>query len=257
MRTNYHTHTSRCHHATGTEREYIETAIEQGIRVLGFSDHTPYLFDDWHSQHIRMKMNELEGYITTIMDLKKEYEKDIQLHVGLEVEYFPDYFDEIYKELKQYPLEYFLLAGHWYGNSHKTDPYFGICTENPEILNNYYEQLTEGMKKGCFTYVVHPDLLNFPSNTVLYDQTMRNLCRVANEYALPLEINLRGIRTNKQYPNADFWKIAGEEKCKVVIGIDAHGLEELHYQEAYRQAMTYVDQFGLDLLEEVALKPPF
>ena len=30
MIANYHTHTWRCRHADGTEREYVETAIEAG-----------------------------------------------------------------------------------------------------------------------------------------------------------------------------------------------------------------------------------
>jgi histidinol-phosphatase (PHP family) len=44
MKINYHTHTTRCHHAAGTEREYVEAAIANGIKVLGFADHTPYPF---------------------------------------------------------------------------------------------------------------------------------------------------------------------------------------------------------------------
>ena len=44
MEANYHTHTWRCRHASGTERDYIENAIDHGIRILGFSDHTPYPF---------------------------------------------------------------------------------------------------------------------------------------------------------------------------------------------------------------------
>ena len=43
---NYHTHTYRCQHAGGTEREYIEKAIEVGIKKLGFSDHVPCPFKD-------------------------------------------------------------------------------------------------------------------------------------------------------------------------------------------------------------------
>ena len=70
MKANYHTHTFRCHHARETEREYVEAAIENGIQVLGFSDHTPYLFDEDHSQHIRMRMDELDEYISTVLDLK-------------------------------------------------------------------------------------------------------------------------------------------------------------------------------------------
>ena len=35
MIANYHTHTWRCRHADGTEREYVERAIEGGIRCWG------------------------------------------------------------------------------------------------------------------------------------------------------------------------------------------------------------------------------
>ena len=35
--TNYHTHTARCRHATGTEEAYIQTALRSGYTVLGLS----------------------------------------------------------------------------------------------------------------------------------------------------------------------------------------------------------------------------
>ena len=35
---NYHTHTSRCHHAEGSEREYIENAIDIVVQVSRLSD---------------------------------------------------------------------------------------------------------------------------------------------------------------------------------------------------------------------------
>ena len=41
MRTNYHTHTTRCHHATGSDEEFVLSAIKGGYQELGFSDHTP------------------------------------------------------------------------------------------------------------------------------------------------------------------------------------------------------------------------
>ena len=54
MIANYHTHTARCHHASGTEEEYIQAAIESGLRVLGFSDHTPYPFPEGYYSKMRM-----------------------------------------------------------------------------------------------------------------------------------------------------------------------------------------------------------
>ena len=37
---NYHTHTTRCQHARGTEEEYVLQAIDTGFEILGFADHS-------------------------------------------------------------------------------------------------------------------------------------------------------------------------------------------------------------------------
>ena len=37
MKTNYHTHTARCMHATGSDEDYVLSAIKGGYQELGFS----------------------------------------------------------------------------------------------------------------------------------------------------------------------------------------------------------------------------
>ena len=59
IRANYHTHTVRCHHAVGSEREYIEQAIAEGFDILGFSDHTPQPYPENFRSGVRMDMYEL------------------------------------------------------------------------------------------------------------------------------------------------------------------------------------------------------
>lgn len=44
MKTNYHTHTTRCMHAVGSDEEYVLSAIKGGFQILGFSDHTPWKY---------------------------------------------------------------------------------------------------------------------------------------------------------------------------------------------------------------------
>ena len=67
MIANYHTHTFRCNHASGTDREYVERAIETGMKTLGFSDHAPYLFPfkDYYSFY-RMKVEEIQEYADSV-----------------------------------------------------------------------------------------------------------------------------------------------------------------------------------------------
>ena len=88
MLANYHSHTPRCNHATGSEKEYIESAIANGFKILGFSDHTPQPYPSSFKSNIRMGMEELENYVDTLVNLREEYKDDITIYIGFEVEYF-------------------------------------------------------------------------------------------------------------------------------------------------------------------------
>ena len=112
LKCNFHTHTTRCKHATGTEREYVENAIRAGFKVLGFADHAPYLFEGDYVSRIRMDMDQLEGYVNTIQELKREYQGEIQIFGGLEMEYFPALFDRTFAKMQEYPLDYLILGQH-------------------------------------------------------------------------------------------------------------------------------------------------
>ena len=83
MIANYHTHTWRCRHADGTEREYVEKAIEAGLKILGFSDHTPQVYPNGFVCPVKMLPVELEGYVDTILDLKLEYKNDIEINLDI------------------------------------------------------------------------------------------------------------------------------------------------------------------------------
>ena len=82
MIANYHTHTWRCMHASGTEREYVEKAIEGGLKILGFSDHTPMPYSGGYVSNVKMRPDQLEDYVDTILKLKDEYKDDIEIHIG-------------------------------------------------------------------------------------------------------------------------------------------------------------------------------
>ena len=101
LKANYHTHTVRCNHASGTEREYVENAIKCGMEILGFSDHTPYFaMPREHYSSFRMKPELADDYFQTLEDLKKEYKDDITIYSGVEAEYYPAFFDDLIEKFK-------------------------------------------------------------------------------------------------------------------------------------------------------------
>lgn len=244
---NYHSHTYRCQHADGTEREYVERAIENGIKIWGFSDHTPFPYPDGVKSRIRMTMGELEGYVKTVLDLKREYEQDIEIHLGLEVEYFPPYFEDLMKLREQYPIEYFLLGQH-YTIDEFSGPYSGRPTEDITILEDYRRIVIEAMNTGAFLYLAHPDLINYVGDPAIYDAETEKICLEAKRLNIPLEINLLGIYSGRHYPNEQFWKVASRIGNDVILGIDAHSPAHIGYKPALEKAEALVEKYNLKLI---------
>lgn len=253
MIANYHTHTPRCNHARGTEREYVENAIKSGLRVLGFSDHTPYIFPGSYYSTFRMKLQQLEDYVQTVLALRAEYAGQIEIPLGLELEYYPALLPQLLPILRDQPMDYLLLGQHFVGNEFD-DHYTGYPTAERKLLERYCDQTIEAMQTGLFTYFAHPDLVHFKGDTGVYVQNVRRICREAKSCGIPLEINLLGIHEGKHYPNHKFWEVAAEEGCDVILGRDAHWPEALLDGKSEKIALEMVEKLGLNLLETVPLR---
>ena len=253
MKANYHTHTWRCNHATGTEEDYVKTAVEQGFDILGFSDHTPQFFPEGYVSKIRMDPQELPNYCRIIRELRDRYSDQIQIHVGLEVEYYPALFANLLSAVRDHGVEYLILGQHFLGNE-QGQPYTGAPTSDEAVLRRYCQQAMEAMQTGAFTYFAHPDLIKFQGDHGIYRKYMRRLCQEAKSCGLPLEMNLLGYWSERNYPDIRFWALAAEEGCQAIIGWDAHAPEQLCKQEAERTMRNAAKRFGLDLLETVEFR---
>ncbi len=255
MIANYHTHTTRCNHAFGTEREYIERAIEGGFKVLGFSDHTPMPYDNYVSPY-KMGFDQVDDYVTTILDLKQEYKNDIEIHVGLEVEYYPRYFEKLLSLLRDYPIEYFLLGQHFLGNE-VNDVVSFDATDDEKVLARFCAQTKEALDTGSFTYFAHPDLMPFTGPDHIYHYHMKDLCEFAKERSIPMELNLLGLWEGRAYPSRRFFKIVSEVGNEVILGSDAHKPELVWNPKAIERAERMAEELHLNLIDTVTLRDPF
>ncbi len=253
MIANYHTHTPRCRHAEGTEEEYIQAAMDAGIQILGFSDHTPFWFPGEYYSYMRMFPHQLEEYCEAVRTVKKQYEGKLQIHLGLEVEYYPALFERARAEAIDCGVEYFLLGQHWVGNE-ENEPYCGRQTEDETILERYCDQVVAGVNTGWFSYIAHPDLIHFTGDAAAYKKHMRRLCREANACNTPIEINLLGLATGRQYPTAQFWEIAAEENCCCILGRDAHQPCAFADAASEQKALEFVKAYGLKLIDTLPLR---
>lgn len=254
MIANYHSHTSRCRHAVGTEEEYVKNAIDRDLKIFGFSDHTPQYFPGDYYSFMRMYPEELPHYCETILKLRRTYSGQIQIPLGVEAEYYPATWKEMLPRLRDAGIEYMILGQHWLGNE-QNEHGSGGATADETLLKQYCHQVMEGLDTGKFTYLAHPDLFNFVGERSIYRRHMGQLCRFARQADIPLEINLLGIRSHRHYPNREFFALAAEEGCKVIFGMDAHAPQHITERESEAAATEMVRHFGLQLLETVELRP--
>ena len=245
MLTNYHTHTFRCHHADGAERDYTEMAIRRGFKALGFSVHSPYIFNsDYYSGH-RMSLAETGEYVSTIRNLADEYKDSIELLVGYEMEYYPDLFSQTVRFVADFGCDYLILGQHFVGNE---DAYSGK-TSDLQRFDRYINQTIEGLETGLFTYLCHPDLCLYTGDQSILEKGYLKLCEAAKKLDIPLELNMYGLVDGRHYPNETFFKIAASVGNTIVAGCDAHTPSRLNDPQELKDMEAFAARCGVKIIE--------
>ena len=257
MKYNYHTHTALCHHATGTNEEYVLAAIEAGFDEIGFADHSPWNFRNFVSG-IRMTKEELPAYCESIKALRKKYADKISIKLGLECEYFPKYMPWLKAKIKEHDID-FIILGHHFSVDEETSIYNGNMKE-PYHLYAYRDDILEAMETGLFSYVAHPDI--FMRGYPRFDEHCRKISEEiiskAIETGTPLEYNLLGLSHSKAdgkqgYPYPDFWEMVGEMKPPVTMGIDAHYPGAYLDYGLYEKGLERLHGLGLELVKDIKM----
>lgn len=254
MITNYHTHTYRCNHASGTEEEYIKRAISCGVQIMGFSDHAPIPFEAGYNTGWRVPKEKAQEYVDTINALKEKYKDKIELYVGFEMEYYPEYFDEMFAFVKSVGAEYLILGEHYLGKENDGRRPSSAPGHTGDSITEYVDLIIEGMKTGKFLYVAHPDILNYIGDDERWEREMTRLCEAAKELQIPLEINCLGIRDNRYYSRDEFYKIAGKVGAKMIVGFDAHDAVSAYDNESLEKIKKLKEKYNLKIVESIEIK---
>ena len=259
MKANYHVHTYRCKHAIGKDEEYIQKAIAEGIKILGFSDHAPYIYPNGYVSYYKMTPDEIPEYFASISALKEKYADQIKIHIGYEAEYYPELWDETFKFWKNGNRpEYLILGQHFVTEEYIKDLVHSQSgTDDEKMLRRYVDTVITAINTGKFTYIAHPDVLNFKGDRELFRCEMERLIKSAAEIDIPLEINLLGLAEKRNYPCNDFWKIASRYEPRVVLGFDAHEPWRVADKKEIAEAVSYAKGYKLNIIDEIELIDPF
>ena len=230
MRIDLHNHTTRCNHAKGSMRSYIERAIELGIDIYGFSEHAPMDFDE----HYRLKFEEMNDYENDVKSLQKEYKDRIKILLGYEVDYLKGHIDQRVINAK---VDYLIGSVHFLGTWGFDNPDFKdeYAKRNiDEIWQEYFNNIEAMTKTGYFDIVGHFDLIkvfNF-----LPKKDIRSIATPAlkaiKKANMVLELNSAGLRKpcKEIYPSQSLLEVAYELDIPITFSSDAHAVGQVGFK---------------------------
>jgi histidinol-phosphatase (PHP family) len=255
MKVNHHTHTL---YSDGKAEpiDYVNQAIRSGFDILGFSEHSPLPFDNPFSFR---KVN-TAAYCSLINEMKLKYADQLEICLGLELDYIPGMSEPFSVTRDAFKLDYMIGAVHlvkpggrdelWFtdGPSHDTydkglNDFF--AGDIREAVTAYYKQVNEMISTQEFNILAHFDKIKmhnrdrfFREDERWYKGLVDETISLIRERNLIVEVNCRGIykkRSPTTYPGLEILKKLKELSVPVMVNSDAHLPEELDgaFDEAY------------------------
>jgi len=248
----YHMHTPRCHHASGTVLEYAEAAVAAGLKEIGMSDHSPMpngYMDDW-----RMGPEELHSYLTEVEQTRDKLAKKLSLRVGIEADFRPGSEAGMTRLLKLYDWDYVMGSVHYIGDWDFDNParlahWDEVGVE--EVYCAYFDLVARSAASGMFDIIGHPDLIKkfghrAPADSEPVKQAEEAMLQAVKKADVALEISSAGLRkpVGEIYPHPRIVARAAELGIPFAYGSDAHGPD----------AVAHGMDECLDLLESCGVK---
>lgn len=251
IKTNFHTHTIFCGHATDLPIDFLPVIKKYHFETFGFSEHA---YIDIPSFHHTIKSDEqMDKYYEEVQRLKNA--TDIEILTGLEIDYIPSFLP--YYEKLNKKFDYLSLSVHFVAFEDRYS--YATRFHTVEELKLYSEYMESGMKTGLFAFVNHPDLflteaLNERKNDEYIIKMEEKIINDAIKYDIPLELNIAQYeRYRSLYEEgsnrSDFWYRVGKTNAKVIVNFDCHNLEHITL-EIYNEVMLFSKVRNLKIITD-------
>ena len=229
-----HVHTRLCNHAVGEMAEYVEQAVQRGLKTIVFLEHleTAIAYEPrcWLSEA------DFERYFEEGIRLKNHWEGVIDVRLGAETGVNREELGTIEKRLTQYPFERVGLSCHFHrhGDIHlnllsrrkqSLDQLAAIGADT--VISAYFDALIEAVATLSCDALCHLDaVLRHLPGVSFHDGHQRQIIQLLDgmrERNVALEINTSGF----DYRGSAFpapWIITEALKRGIPLqaGSDAH-----------------------------------
>ena len=106
--TNYHSHCDFCDGHAPMEL-FVREAVKEGFSSYGVSSHAPFPVQNG----CNMQKEKMTAYLEEFRRLKQLYSSEIDLYIGLEIDFLDDSFNPSIDYFQSLPLDYRIGSVHY------------------------------------------------------------------------------------------------------------------------------------------------
>lgn len=264
--TNYHSHSNFCDGSDKPEL-YIKNAIAKKMPAYGFSSHAPINFETYWC----IPDSDLEKYLKEVSDIKRKYASKIQVYIGLEIDYIPNFAGRKQHILENCQLDYFIGSIHFInqfsdGSHWSIDDSRETFTKGlKEIFNNNFKKAAEKFYENTCQMLIEdkPNIIGhfdkikmyntdnkyFSENDKWYKKQVDNALKTIKQTGSIIEINTRGYYRYGQtdlYPSVWIIKKMLELNIPMVLNSDSHAPDEI--TSGFKYAAIELKNIGVNEL---------
>ena len=243
--TNYHSHCSFCDGRAPLE-EFVKEAIRQGFYSYGVSSHAPIPFPtQW-----TMEWGQMEAYLDEFKNLRQKYADEIELYVGLEIDYLNEESNPSVARFTELPLDYRIGSVHLLydaaGEVVDIDCSPAVFKERVDrhfngdvlrVVRMYFDRLFRMVELGGFDILGHADKMHYNASCYhpglldepWYEALMKDYFSLVASRGYLVEINTKAYDSlGTFYPNSRYWELMKEYQIKILVNSDAHYPERIN-----------------------------
>lgn len=246
-----HMHSSFSADSDTSMEDMIREAICRGLTGICFTEHLDPDYPPTPDNEIFEL--DLDGYRKTLFRLREKYQKELQIHFGIELGLQPHLHDYFHELLATMPFDFVIGSSHVV---HGYDPYYKEYFKGREesaCYREYFESILENLHAfsemdvyGHIDYIVRygPNQNKYYTYE-RYQDILDEILRTVIARGRGIELNTGGFHYGLGEPNPcravirRYRELGGEI---ITVGADAHGPEKIAYDFDKAAAILAVQQ---------------
>lgn len=264
---NYHSHCTFCDGREHME-EFIKYAIAKGITRYGFSSHAPLPFETYWT----MKADDYKDYESEFHRLKTKYAHQIELFLGLEIDYIVGCTNAKSVFFSNKKLDYKIGSIHYLDQLPSGD-YFSVDGAFKDfrlgmeelykgdirlVTERYFELSKEMVELGGFDMVGHLDKItlhglkfrDFDIQSNWYTDLMVDYLKLIKQKGLIVEINTKSLlEKGITFPDKSYYGLLYELQIPITVNSDCHYPSKVI--DGYLETYAALKQVGFRELQQL------